>query len=237
MVATFYGIGVGPGDPELLTLKARRILVEVPVISYPVSGPGRTSVALEIVRDQIPSDKELLPLALPMSRRAEVLSKGWREAGEAVAVRLAQGADVAFITLGDPGVYSTFIYLARAVTALQPQTEVITVPGIPSFCAAAAAVNLSLAEGDETLAVIPAADNVAAVERALADHDNVVLLKVNRALADLPAALDRHGLAGKAVFLSRVGSPQQIVERDLAALAGKQLDYLSLVLVSRRGGG
>lgn len=231
-----YGIGVGPGDPELITLKAKRILERVPVVCYPRSSADRESVALRIVTDLLlgsGEEPERLELSFPMTRDQAVLEEAWSKAAARVTERLESGRDVAFITLGDASVYSTFSYLASRVAALVPGVGIEIIPGVPSFVAGAAASGIPLAVGTESLSVIPAIDDLAEVARALEEYDNIVLMKVNRRFEALLRLLDRLKLKDKTVALSRIGTAEQRIYDDLEDLSGTQVDYLTVLLVRK----
>jgi precorrin-2/cobalt-factor-2 C20-methyltransferase len=155
MHAVLYGVGVGPGDPELMTLKACRLIRENDVIAVPGRNP-RESTAYQIAVQAVPSlaDKTLVPVDMPMVRDREELRR-YHEAGARQLEKwLDQGKNVVFLTLGDPSIYSTFSYLSEIVTADGYPTELVS--GIPSFCAAAARLNIPLTEGSESLHIIPA---------------------------------------------------------------------------------
>ena len=155
MRGKLYGVGVGPGDPELITLKAKRVLEEVGCLAVPKTSSEKESLALSIVRGISGTEKELVELLFPMSFDEKLLEKSWGRAVEEVMGRLEAGKDVAFITLGDPTVYSTYMYIHRALKRQGYDTEIV--PGITSFCASSAKVGISLAENRETLAVVPSA--------------------------------------------------------------------------------
>ncbi|MEG1430575.1 MAG: precorrin-2 C(20)-methyltransferase, partial [Oscillospiraceae bacterium] len=147
-----YGIGVGPGDPELLTLKAVRLLGEADIIAVPDKGTGEKT-ALNIVKDFVVG-KELLYCPTPMVRDGARLEACYEEIATKICDLLKAGKTVAFITLGDPTVYSTYIYVHKKVLARGYGAELI--PGVPSFCAVAAELGVSLCEGGERLLVVPA---------------------------------------------------------------------------------
>ena len=154
MAGKLYGVGVGPGDPELLTLKALRLVKEAEVIALPGEIPEDT-VAFKIVEGAYPElgKKELLAVPFPMSKDPKVL-KSYHDAGaEKVKAVLDQGKDVVFLTLGDPTVYSTYIYIQRIVKKCGYDAEIIN--GVPSFCAVAAKLGDSLADRSEQLHIIP----------------------------------------------------------------------------------
>lgn len=155
MAGVLYGIGVGPGDPELMTLKAVRLIREMDIIAAPGKDVEKTTayaIALQAVPEM--ADKELLPIHMPMVMDREFLARCHRKGAEVIAGRLDEGKNVGFITLGDPTVYSTFSYIERIVKDMGYQTVYIS--GIPSFCAAAATMGIPLAEWKESLHIIPA---------------------------------------------------------------------------------
>ena len=153
MCGILYGIGVGPGDPELMTLKAVRLIREADVIVVPAE-TAEAPAAYRIARAAVPemARKEVLPLSMPMTRDRETLEKAWCEAAEKLKHCLDQGKNAAFLTLGDPSLYSTFGYLRRLLQ--KDGCTVLTAAGVPSFCAVAACLDLSLAEGDEALHIV-----------------------------------------------------------------------------------
>lgn len=235
MTGRFYGIGVGPGDPELLTLKGRRLLQEVAVICYPESAPARESIALSIVASLVEGERDYLGLRFPMVTDRAVLENAWTEAAARVAAELERGRDVAFITMGDPSLYSTYAHLVRKLRCCCPGVTVETVPGVASFSAAAASLGLPLAEGGETLAIVPAAGSLAGLDQALREFDNLVLIKVHRQLPQIVEVLAREGRKEGAIFACRVGCAGGFIETDLDSLPGRELDYLSLIIVKRQG--
>jgi len=230
----FYGIGVGPGDPELLTVKAVRVLATAGVVCVPSSGPDRESLALEVVRPYLPPECRTLELSFPMSRDPGVLAESWRAAGETVAALVREDRVVVFLTLGDPLLYSTYGYLLRYLQEHHPGLARETVPGVTSFGAAAAAAGTPLAEGEESLAVLPCAAGLQQVDRALDAFDNVVLLKVHRHLKELAGLLERRGLSDHALLASRVGRNDQLLAAGRAGLAREDAGYMSLILINKR---
>ena len=156
MHGCLYGVGVGPGDPELMTLKAVRIIREVPVIAYP-GGQPMDSTAWKIAAASVPEirDKEKLGIDVPMTRDAALLEGAHRRAIRQIEALLDQGKSVAYITLGDPTIYSSYSYLQADI--MKDGYTVETVSGVPSFCAAAAKLNIPLSEWEEELHIIPAA--------------------------------------------------------------------------------
>lgn len=142
-IGTLYGLGVGPGDPELITVKAFRLLQQTPVIAYPKKRMGSKSYAHQIAEMYVqPADgnKEMLGLVFPMTRDPEILEREWNNTVELVWERLSEGKDVAFVTEGDPMFYSTFIHMMRVMQEEHPEVPIVTVPGVSSFLGAASAL-------------------------------------------------------------------------------------------------
>ncbi|MBI2354758.1 MAG: precorrin-2 C(20)-methyltransferase [Deltaproteobacteria bacterium] len=228
----FYAVGVGPGDPELLTRKAERILRDADVIVAPVSNPAEASVALETVRQFLDEARqEVIVHQFPMTSDKTRLLFAWQGAAALIASRVEAGRNVAFITIGDPLFYSTFIYLLRIFREAYPQIPVEVVPGISSVNASAAEALTPLAEGDERMIVIPATAGMDKIASALAGHETVVLLKVKPLFAEILELLRRTGRERGAVFVERVGSGRQKVLTDYAEIAAHSPDYLSLMIV------
>ncbi len=232
-MAVLYALGVGPGDPELLTLKAHRILQEAATIYVPKSGPDNRSLALEVVRQYLPAGSRVEFLHMPMIAPGAELERRWEEAARQVLDGLELG-DAAFLTLGDPLTYSTAAYLVETVRRLKSKTEISFVPGITSYHAAASRVGRPLVEGNETLVVIPSIGAAEYLRQVLSCHDNCVLLKVSRAFDTALQVLEELGLKENAVFVSRCGTGREVVTRDLDGLKGEKIDYLSLIIVKGR---
>ena len=232
MPARLYAVGVGPGDPELLTLKAARILRAADVIVAPTGQAEAASYALGIAADCLDRSRQLvLERVFPMSRDEGELRPHWEATAEEVAGHIRAGRTVAFVTIGDPLLYSTFLYLLRTLRERFPEIAVEIVPGITSVGAAAAAAGLPLGMAAERLAILPATYEAGKLRRTLLDFDCVVLMKVSRVFDRVYALLVELGLERRTVFVRRVGSGQEEVVADLASLVGKPLDYLSLLIV------
>uniref|UniRef100_A0A831UCA9 Precorrin-2 C(20)-methyltransferase n=1 Tax=Geobacter metallireducens TaxID=28232 RepID=A0A831UCA9_GEOME len=232
--ARIYAVGVGPGDPELLTRKAERIIRSAAVICAPTGAADAASYALSIVEELIdPARQEVLSQVFPMRKEQEGLEAFWEEAAAQVAARVRAGKDVAFITIGDPFLYSTFLYLYRIFRERYPEIPIEIVPGISSINAAAAAAGLPLGMAAERIAILPATYENDELRRTLADFDTVILMKVNRIFDRIYALLKELGLARNAVFVRRVGSADEEVVFDLERLVGEKLDYLSLLIVKK----
>jgi len=232
-LGTFYGMGVGPGDPELLTVKAASILGRCLHVVVPKAKADGGSVALEIAGRYVHGGAVVHELVFPMTMDKAELSRSWKESAQTIAALLKTGADVCFLTLGDALVYSTYIYLLRELKAIVTDVEVVTVPGITSFSAVAALTSFPLGEGKEPITVVPTADDLTAVRRAVEAGGTVVLMKIGKRLGDILDILEELGVIGDAVFVQRAGQPTQRVELDLRKLRGEDAEagYLSVILV------
>jgi len=233
-MARVYAVGVGPGDPELLTRKAERILRQVPVICAPAASAGDSSHALSIVEPFLDrSRQEVIVQVFPMRKDQEGLEDFWSEAAGTVVAHIGEGRDVAFITIGDPFLYSTFLYLYRILRERHPEIPIEAVPGVSSITAAAVAAGIPLAAASERIAVLPATFEEEKLRGTLLDFDTVILMKVNRVFDRIYALLQELGLEGKGAFVSRAGTGEERVVFDLGSLVGKKLDYLSLLIVKK----
>lgn len=237
MTGTLYVIGVGPGDPELLTLKAVRILKRVKCLCVPKGREEGSSLALSIVEKALDlTDKEIIEAHFPMkkTRNAEAseLDAAWNETVGTVLGILNRGTDMAFITIGDPMIYSTFFYLYDRIVELNPRIPIEFIPGISSITASAARAGVSLALADEKIAVLPAT-YTEDLRELLKSFDTLVLMKVHRVFPKVLAVLEEAGLAEKAVYVSQAGRQGEEIVRDLRKLRDKELSYFSLVIVKK----
>ncbi len=233
-MARIYAIGVGPGDPELLTKKAERILRSVPVICAPTAGPADSSYALSIIEPLLDLKRqEVIIQVFPMRKDQAGLDEFWQTAAAGVVERVRRGSDVAFITIGDPFIYSTFLYIYRILREKYPDIPVEVVPGVSSINAAAIAAGIPLGQASERIAIIPAAFEEKDLLKVLSDFDTVVLMKVSRVFDGIYALLKELGLEKKCAFISRVGTAEEEVVFDLESLLGRKLDYLSMLIVKK----
>ncbi|MBW7474348.1 precorrin-2 C(20)-methyltransferase [Paenibacillus oenotherae] len=233
-IGVLYGLGVGPGDPELITVKAFRVLKESPVIAYPKKRSGSKSYALQIVETYInPAEKEMLGLIFPMTKDQASLERQWLKTVEAVWGQLVQGRDVAFVTEGDPMLFSTFIHMMRLMREQHPEVKIKTVPGISSINGAASRLNLPLADGDEQIAIVPATDDRDAMRKALLEHDCVIFLKVAKVLDEMIDLLGELNLLRHAAVLSKVTSDEEVVWTQVEELRGADPGYLTLMIVRK----
>ena len=226
------GASLGPGDPELITRRAWAALQSGARWLYPVKKAEESSYALAIVeRGGIAVPADAVELVFPMTRDADILAKAWARAATQTVELLASGRDLVFLVEGDASTFATFGHLARVVRELAPEVEVETIPGVSSFAAAAASTGTTLAEEDETFAIIPAAYGVGVIDHLLDEFDTLALLKVKPLLDEILDLLERRELLASSVFIEKVGSPQERIVRDVASLRGEKVNYLSLLLV------
>ncbi|KXG78910.1 precorrin-2 C(20)-methyltransferase [Thermotalea metallivorans] len=232
MSGKFYGLGVGPGDPELLTLKAVRILNAVDVIIAPETVKDNGSVAYDIVKGHIREEKKVLFQVFPMTYDSRELDESWNRNMKEILEILQAGKDAAFITLGDPMVYSTYVYVMRLLKDHGIAVE--TVPGITSFCAAASRLGVPLAEGNETIAVIPAAYQCDHLDEILTLADNVVLMKPSKGFQKTIEKLEDNGFLENTVWIAKCGHKDERISYDVKELAGEKIDYLSMLIAKKR---
>jgi precorrin-2/cobalt-factor-2 C20-methyltransferase len=220
------GIGVGPGNPELLTLKAINILNQVPVICSPRSAESRPSLALSIVKSALDSREdtyEILDPVFPMIEDQEALHEYWDDAARQVKERLEKGLDVAFITLGDPTVYSTFTYLEKKIRT--KGFEVETIPGITSFTGCAASAHLSLGEKDEIIVIVPKVDERLA---PLLEHaDTAVIMKTSRHSKELQDIIGKDPRQKEIISVQNCGMKDEKVIKGFS----QNKKYLSTTIV------
>ena len=228
------GVGVGPGDPELVTVKGVRVLREADLVVVPVMDPDEMGRAEATVRAYV--DREPLRLVFALDDRGGATPErrtAWEAAADRVAAELRGGAgSVAFATIGDPNIYSTFTYLADAVRERLPEVEVETVPGITAMQDLAARSGTVLCEGTESLALLPLTAGVPAFEEALTQFDTVVAYKGGRRMPQVLEVLERLDRLDGAVYGAALGLPDEQVG-PAARLSG-ETPYLSTVLVPAR---
>ncbi len=236
MLGKLYGLGVGPGDPELITVKAIRILEKTEYLCYPVAKEDGQSVAHEIVSKAIDKEFRLLKLHMPMTLDYELLEPKWQKAAEEIAEILKEGKDAAFITLGDTAFFSTFIYLVRKIRNILPELEIEMVPGITAPSAIAAEAVLPLVLRDEKLLIVPAIRDMADVRHAIEESENVVLFKIGSIFKEIYQVLKDNGLENNAIVASRLGFDDGFITKDLESLLDRdRLDYLSTMIIKKNG--
>ncbi len=226
-----YGISLGPGDPELITVKGLRLLQAAPVVAFPAGMGGKVGMAQAIAADWLRPHQIQLPLTFPYTRDQAVLEQAWQTAAAQVWPYLAAGQDVAFIAEGDVSFYSTFTYLAETLQQQQPDLVVQRISGVCSPLAAAGALGMPLTCQSQRLAVLPALYQVDELAATLAWADVVVLMKVSSVYDQVWQVLREHQLLDRAWVIEWIGLPQQRIYRGLGDRPHLDLAYFSLLIV------
>jgi precorrin-2/cobalt-factor-2 C20-methyltransferase len=230
-------VGLGPGDPELVTIKGWRAIEAADVVFAPRSRADEESRALRIARPWLDEPRQqVVPLTLPMVRDAERAAETYRAVAEEIGASLAgRGDDVrgVYLLLGDPLLYGTFTYIWGELDQHYPALTVEWIPGITSFAAAAARVGLPLSMHDERVAIVPASDqtDAEALRPLFARFETVIVMKVGRVLPQVVAALDVLNLLERAIYAEHVGMPEERIVREVGSLREYQGPYLSLLIV------
>ena len=229
MTGTLYGLGVGPGDPELITLKALRLLQSCPVIAYPAPENG-ASMARAIAAPHLPEGRIEITIAMPLDAGHGPLEAAYDRAAAEVAGHLDAGSDVAALCEGDPFFYGSFMYLFGRLASTH---RVEVVPGVSSLVAGPAALGAPLASRDDTLLVVPATLSEEALRARLDGVDAAVIIKVGRHLDKVRRLLDGLGLTANAHYIEHA----TMADQRMASLAdaGPRAPYFSMVVVHRRG--
>jgi precorrin-2/cobalt-factor-2 C20-methyltransferase len=230
---TLYGIGVGPGDPDLITMKAVKILNRVDIVYAAASTKNNHSLAVTIAGTHIPESTTVEMLRFPMTRNKSETRKAWKKHAQTIIAELEKGRDAAFLTLGDSMTYSTYGYILGYVLALAPHLEVQTVPGITSYQAAAACLNTPLVQGEETLMIVSGAKGGNRLRDLEGKPENVVFLKAYRNVPDIQAAIDEAGNFSRCVGVKNCILPEEEIIPDIQILSERSPDYWTLILAKQ----
>ena len=228
MSATLYGVGVGPGDPELITLKAIRILHEADVIAYPAPLDG-VSMARGVAAAHIPEGKIEMAIRLPFTPDRGDTEARYDAAAEDLCGHLADGRDVALLCLGDPLFYGTFAHILPRIAGRYP---IRVVPGVTALAAATSILLLPAAIRDETLSVIPATLDEASLTEAIATADSAAIIKIGRHLDKLRRVVENLGLMDQAHFIEFAATRRQRV-CSLAETGDWNCEYFALVVIRK----
>jgi precorrin-2/cobalt-factor-2 C20-methyltransferase len=233
---TLYGVGVGPGAPDLLTLRAVETLRRADVLALPRSSDYGASMAWKIVKPIIGerAGQERLFLTFPMSKDPDRLRPAWDIAFAAIGERLSRGVSVAFVTEGDASLYSTFIYLRREAPRRWPGLRIEIVPGVSSIAAVPAVTGIPIADGQECVAIVPANYGAADLARIFATFDTTILMKIGSEMPRVIEALERAGLADKAVYVSKATMSEERIVRDVREVREEHGDCFAMIVVAKK---
>lgn len=232
----FYGIGVGPGDPELLTLKAVNILNSVDIVFTPKARIKDDSLARGIIENVIDEEKEFIELEFPMTKEKEELERRYKNSADIIIKKINSGKQVAYLTIGDPLLYSTYIYLLEALKKTAPDLVIETIPGISAYSAVAARFSFSMAEKNEKVCICPVPDDLNDLKKTIINHDTIVIMKVAKRLKEVVQLLQEMGLAQDAIFGSHVGMAEEKLVKGFnhnSSFSEKE-GYLSTIIVRKR---
>lgn len=233
MNGKFYGVGVGPGDPGLITVKAVELIKQADMIVCPESKKDEGSIALAIAQPYLNGNAEMLTLTFPMTHDQEQLRAAWEENARIIHGETGKGKNLVFLTLGDPTVFSTYMYMVPFLLAEGVAVE--TVPGITSFTAVSSMMNIPLTTGHETLGIVPLMKGCVTVAEALDHFDNVVIMKPSHDSVRLGEILKERGLHDKFVLVSKCGTVEQTICTDVEDLLSEKVPYLSTMIVKKGG--
>ena len=232
MAGTFYGIGVGPGDPELLTMKAVNTIRKVDVLIAPKTEKKDGSVAYNIAKPYLRDDVEIVYQVFPMVKGfAENSTDAWESNKQEILKLLRAGKNVAFLTLGDPMFYSTYIYIYRLLS--NEDVKIVTIPGVPAFCAIGSQMGMPIVEGNDILSIVPATADINKIRKAVDASDNVVMMKVYKNFPEIAELLDEEGMSENAVMVSRCGLSDEKQINDIMKHKDEPVNYLSTILTRR----
>lgn len=227
-----YGVGVGPGDPELITVKAVRVIKAADIIFTAASSKNSYSLAVEIAAPYISRSAKIKTLGFPMTKDEVQVETAWTANAKEIAHALNRGLNVVFLTLGDPVTYSTFGYILKTMKQVMPLADIETIPGITSFHAASARLNRILVEGEESLLVTSGAFGGRQI-RQIHQVENIAIVKAYKNIKDINAALKEAGMHEKGVAISHCGRSKEEIFDNLDDLETRAPDYWTLILASK----
>ncbi len=233
-IGILYGISVGTGDPELITVKGLRLLQNSPVVAFPAGVQAKPGMAQQIVAGWLSPQQVQLSLNFPYVQDMTVLAQAWQAAAEQVWQYLQIGQDVAFACEGDVSFYSTFTYLAQTLQQLHPEVKVQLIPGVCSPMAAAAVLGIPLTVRQQRLAILPAIYTVGELESVLDWADVVVLMKVSSVYEQVWQVLQQRGLLENSWVVEKATLPDMVIYSDLRDRPNLKLPYFSLMIVQAK---
>ncbi len=234
------GIGVGPGDPELLTVKAVKAIQNADIIMCPASKEDRPSIALSVVSSLIDKSKnqEIVKLIFPMTKDKDVLEQTWKKNAKIMAEKVLLGKNVVYLTVGDPYLYSTWIYMYKDLKENYPEMDISVIPGIVSMFTFASKVGISIAEGAEKVAIIPSCYDLSSVKEIAKNSETMVFLKDGRYFDQVIKVLKESGFPDDSIFAigQDLGTENEIIRKlTLGEVNDDTLTtkYFSILVVKR----
>ncbi|MDL2322251.1 precorrin-2 C(20)-methyltransferase [Desulfosarcina sp. OttesenSCG-928-B08] len=227
---TLYGIGVGPGDPDLIPVKSVHLLSTLQVIFAAASTKNTHSQAVSIARPHLPESADIRLLSFPMTKSRSEKEACWDANARTIMAEMKKGQDVAFLTLGDPLTYATYGYILKSIQRLGPDLPVVTIPGISAYQAAAARVNQPLVEGEESLLILSGVEGGDHLRKLAASVDNVVFMKTYRNAGDIVDTLEEKGMLDTSVAVVNCGRENEAVLTDIRELKSRNSPYWTLIL-------
>ena len=227
----FYGIGVGPGDPELLTVKAINAIKISQVIIAPKTEKNSESLALKIAKPYLQPNIQLVYQTFPMVKNFEDLPETFEGNVSEILSFLREGKSVGFLTLGDPMFFSTYIYIFKLLKNYGVKIE--TIAGVPAFLAIAAKIGYPVAYGNDILTIVPATAESEKISSALENSDAAILMKVYKNFGEVAEILNAEKLSENAVLVSRCGLEDEKIITDINSFKTEKLNYLSTVLTRK----
>ncbi len=232
-VGKLFGVGVGPGDPELLTLKAVRVMKEADVIFAAASTSNTYSLAVDIATPYIRENATIISLSFPMTKDEAITQKAWDRNAQQIADTLKQGLSAAFLTLGDPLTYSTFGYVLKSLKTVMPEAQIETIPGITSFHAASARMNRTLVEAEESLLITSGAYGGEHLRKVNGHVQNIVMMKAYKNVKDINNALKASGFSENSVAVKKCGRNGEEIIENIDILETRDPDYWTLILAGK----
>ena len=230
-MAKFYGIGTGPGDSSLVTVKAVNTLKNIDILYTPESKKGGDSLALSIVKEYVPEKVEIKSRHFPMSINGEEKIQAWNEVSSEIINDVKNGKDVGFVTLGDPMIYSTYVYVMERI---MDEIEVETIPGISSFSNIASNQNFPLVMDTDALVVIPCTMEEEKIDEALQKYDCIVLMKIYKKINVILDKLKKYDLIDYAILVSNSSQEREVVFTDLReSEIDEKISYFSTILINK----
>ncbi|MCH4008618.1 cobalt-factor II C(20)-methyltransferase [Companilactobacillus sp.] len=229
-MSKLYGIGVGPGDSELITVKATKMINQLDILYTPIAHNGMKSTALRIATPYLNDKTEIKERHFPMTRNVEERQKSWEAIANDVVKDVKSGHDVGFLTLGDTSVYSTFSYIQKLV---ETQIEVEIVAGISSFSQIAATLKKPLMLDEESLTVVPATKPIEEIQKFIADNDNLVLMKISSKFSDIFNLLKELNLLDNSTIISNASMENEKIIPVVDLNAESKIPYFSTMLIKK----